>query len=124
MTLSLLINSYGGERGGKLSHQVEYLLLNNISITNLYIDIDLLLEDKFNIPVKDYFKLKASDRSDLAQLIIKAVFQKFQTDKTSIPFYIDMVNMRMKESAAVDEFELADLYKRIKLNLIQIAIEP
>jgi len=41
-----------------------------------------------------------------------------------VPVYIHMVNKHMKESELLEEFELADLYKRIKRELFNFSIEP
>jgi hypothetical protein len=38
--------------------------------------------------------------------------------------YIHLVNSRIKDCEQSEEYELADLYKRIKIELINFAIEP
>jgi hypothetical protein len=82
------------------------------------------LEDKYNIEVTDYFNLSAKERNYLAILVVHTIFYKLKSDKMLVPVYIHMVNKHMKESELLEEFELADLYKRIKRELFNFSIEP
>jgi len=83
-----------------------------------------LLEDKYDIQVSDYFRLSSKERNYLAILVVHTIFHKLKSDKTLVPVYIHLVNKHMHESEMQDEFELADLYKRIKRELFNFSIEP
>ena len=74
--------------------------------------VDLLLDSRYDIELEDYWKLPEEDKDELAGLVVKQVHKGFK-NLDNLPYHLSQLDDRRLEADEDQEFERADMIKRI-----------
>jgi hypothetical protein len=74
--------------------------------------VDLLLDSKYDIELKDYWKFSEEDKEELAALVVQQVHKGFK-NLDNLPYHLSQLDDRRLEADEDQEFERADMIKRI-----------
>lgn len=74
--------------------------------------VDLLLDSRYDIELEDYWKLAEEDKDELAALVVKQVHKGFK-NLDNLPYHLSQLDDRRLEADEDQEFERADMIKRI-----------
>ena len=74
--------------------------------------VDLLLDSRYDIELEDYWNLPEEDKDELAELVVKQVHKGFK-NLNNLPYHLSQLDDRRMESVEDQEFERADMIKRI-----------
>ena len=74
--------------------------------------VDLLLDSRYDIELEDYWKLPEEDKDELAALVVKQVHKGFK-NLDNLPYHLSQLDDRRLEADEDQEFERADMIKRI-----------
>lgn len=80
--------------------------------------VDLLLDSKYDIELEEYWKLPEEDKNQLANLIVQQIHKGFK-NLDNLPYHLSLLDDRRMESEEDEEFERADMIKRIIQNTIE-----
>jgi hypothetical protein len=80
--------------------------------------VDLLLDSKYDIELKDYWKLPEQDKNELAKLVVQQIHKGFR-NLNDLPYHISQLDDRRMESEEDEEFERADMIRRIMEKTIE-----
>jgi uncharacterized lipoprotein YehR (DUF1307 family) len=80
--------------------------------------VDLLLDSKYDIELKDYWKLPEQDKNELAKLVVEQIHKGFR-NLNDLPYHISQLDDRRMESVEDEEFERADMIRRIMEKTIE-----
>jgi hypothetical protein len=80
--------------------------------------VDLLLDSKYDIELKDYWKLPEQDKNELAKLVVQQIHKGFR-NLNDLPYHISQLDDRRMESEEDEEFERADMIRRIMKKTIE-----
>ena len=80
--------------------------------------VDLLLDSKYDIELKQYWKLSDEDKNELAKLVVKQIHKGFR-NLNDLPYHISQLDDRRMESEEDEEFERADMIRRIMEKTIE-----
>jgi hypothetical protein len=92
-------------------------------MTRLNLDLKEILGDRYDIEMKDYFKLSVEERNYLAKYLVSKIFITLIRNRESLPLYQFLLQDRLFEIEFNQEYELADLYQRI-INEINLIYSP
>jgi hypothetical protein len=90
-------------------------------MTNFSVDLLELIDDRYNIDIKDYWTLSNEERDNLTQTVIQSIFATLKRQPETISLYITLVNDRIKISEYHDEYEQSEIFNRIKKELLKIS---
>ncbi len=76
------------------------------------VQVDLLLDSKYDIELIDYWKLSEEDKNELANLVVERV-HKDLIKLDNLPYHLSQLDDRRMESEQYQEYERADIIKRI-----------
>jgi hypothetical protein len=82
-------------------------------------EIQLLLDNKYDIELQEYWKLTEEEKNTLTDLIVKVVVKNNKVDANYFEYYCSLMDDRRREAEYHNEFERADIISRIKEKLIQ-----
>ena len=74
--------------------------------------VDLLLDSRYDIELEDYWKLPEEDKNELAALVVQQVHRGFK-NLDNLPYHLSQLDDRRLEADEDQEFERADMIKRI-----------
>ena len=77
-----------------------------------------LLDGKYQYENLEYFELDEEHRDMIAKTIVNEFFWKLQLDEGYRQFYLEFIEFRIQELLNDEKYEAADLYKRLKLQII------
>ena len=77
------------------------------------------INDKYAIPVKEYWTLSEKDKEDLTISVVDNMFITLQQDPRLLHQYIFMLDSQMENALELELFEHADIVQRIKNKLIE-----
>lgn len=72
------------------------------------------LDNKYDVEIKDYFKLSIKDREELAELIATSLINHSQNIPVILHSYIAALESIISANEADEEFEKCDLFLRIE----------
>jgi hypothetical protein len=90
-------------------------------MTNFSVDLLELLDDRYNIDIKDYWSLSNEERDNLTQTVILSLFATLKRQPDTLPLYIRLIDDRIKFAEYHDEFEQSEIFNRIKQELLKIS---
>ena len=82
------------------------------------------LDNKFEIDIKDYFKLKVSDRKELSQIIFEHFKPSINNNPLSIISLRSAFVIKLEEYEKQERFEMCDLYKRVIFEIDHFKFTP
>jgi hypothetical protein len=82
-------------------------------------EIQLLLDNKYDIELEEYWKLTEEEKNTLTDLIVKVLVKNNRLDANYFEYYCSMMDDRRREAEYHNEFERADIISRIREKLIQ-----
>ena len=74
--------------------------------------VDLLLDSKYDIELEHYWKLPDEDKDELAHLVVQQIHKGFK-NLNNLPYHLSQLDDRRMESEEDEEFERADIIRRI-----------
>jgi hypothetical protein len=74
--------------------------------------VDLLLDSKYDIELEEYWKLPEEDKNELANLVVHQIHKGFKK-LDNLPYHLSQLDDRRLEADEDQEFERADMIKRI-----------
>ena len=80
--------------------------------------VDLLLDSRYDIELEDYWKLPEEDKDELAGLVVKQVHKGFK-NLDNLPYHLSQLDDRRLEAVEDQEYERADMIKRIIVKTIE-----
>ena len=80
--------------------------------------VDLLLDSKYDIELEEYWNLSEEEKNHLSKLVVQQIHKGFK-NLDNLPYHLSQLDDRRMESEEDEEFERADMIKRI----IQSTIE-
>ena len=80
--------------------------------------IDLLLDSKYDIELEEYWNLSDEDKNELAKLVVEQIHKGFR-NLNDLPYHISQLDDRRMESEEDEEFERADMIRRIMEKTIE-----
>jgi hypothetical protein len=86
-------------------------------MTKVLYDILALLDNKYDIEIEEYWTLKEEDKNYLSKIISEKVIRENARDVNYIEFHSQMLEERIAEAEHQEEFERADILKRIQQKL-------
>ena len=90
-------------------------------MTNFSVDLMELLDDRYNIDIKDYWTLSNEEKDNISTVVIQSFFATLKQQPETIPIYIRLIDDRVKISEYHDEYEQAEIFNRIKKELLKIS---
>jgi hypothetical protein len=90
-------------------------------MTNFSVDLLELLDDRYNIDIKDYWSLSNEEKDNLSNIVIQSLFTILKRQPETLPLYVRLIDDRVKLSEYHDEFEQAEIFNRIKKELLKIS---
>jgi hypothetical protein len=90
-------------------------------MTNFSVDLLELLDDRYNIDIKDYWSLSNEEKDNLSNIVIQSLFAILKRQPETLPLYVRLIDDRVKLSEYHDEFEQAEIFNRIKKELLKIS---
>jgi lantibiotic modifying enzyme len=82
-------------------------------------EIQLLLDNKYDIELEDYWSLTEEEKDALVELIVKVLIKNNKVDINYFEYYCSMMDDKRMEAEDANEFERADIISRITQKLIQ-----
>lgn len=89
-------------------------------MTTLDIDLDNLLDDRFDIELNEYWSLTEDEKNYITHVVITQVFKTLQIDPDSLIIYLRLLDDRIRYSVYHEEYEHAEIYSRIRYSLFPI----
>ena len=89
-------------------------------MTTLDIDLDSLLDDRFDIELNQYWNLKEEEKNYITHIVVTQVFQTLRREPNTLPLYLRLLDDRIDYSIYHDEYEYAEIYSRIRYSLFPI----
>jgi hypothetical protein len=80
--------------------------------------VDLLLDSKYDIELEQYWKLSEEDKNELAGLVVKQIHKGLK-NLHNLPYHLSQLDDRRMESEEDEEFERADMIRRIMEKTIE-----
>jgi hypothetical protein len=80
--------------------------------------VDLLMDSKYDIELEQYWKLSDEDKNELAKLVVEQIHKGFR-NLNDLPYHISQLDDRRMESEEDEEFERADMIRRIMEKTIE-----
>ena len=77
----------------------------------------LELEYKYDIEIKDYFKLTEEDRDYIATVVSNGLIQHWSSLPITIHSYLAVINRIIREAEYKEEYEKCELFFRIEKKL-------
>jgi hypothetical protein len=77
------------------------------------------INEKYAIPVKEYWSLPEKNKQDITSMVIDNMFMTIKDNPKLIHQYIFMLDVQMENALEVELFEHADIVQRIKNKLIE-----
>ena len=74
--------------------------------------VDVLLDSKYDIELEQYWDLSEEDKQELARLVVQQIHKGFK-NLNNLPYHLSQLDDRRMESVEDEEFERADMIKRI-----------
>lgn len=74
--------------------------------------MNILLDSKYDIDMEQYWTLTEEDKNDLVNIIVEEIHKGIK-NTNDIPYHLSQMDYRRMESEHQDEFERADMIKRI-----------
>jgi hypothetical protein len=74
--------------------------------------VDLLLDSKYDIELEEYWNLSEEDKQELARLVVQQIHKGLK-NLNNLPYHLSQLDDRIMESVEDDEFERADMIRRI-----------
>jgi hypothetical protein len=90
-------------------------------MSSFSVDLLELLDDRYDIDIKDYWKLSDEERHNVSIVVIESIFATLKRQPDTIPLYIRLIDDRLKFAEYHDEFEQAEIFNRIKKELLKIS---
>jgi hypothetical protein len=89
-------------------------------MTTLDLDLDSLLDDRFDIDLNEYWSLTEEQKNYITQVVITQVFKTLHIDPNTLILYLRLLDDRINYSVYNEEYEYAEIYRRIKYALFPI----
>jgi hypothetical protein len=89
-------------------------------MTTLDLDLDSLLDDRFDIDLNEYWSLTEEQKNYITQVVITQVFKTLHIDPNTLILYLRLLDDRIYYSEYHEEYEYAEIYRRIKYALLPI----
>ncbi len=90
-------------------------------MTTFSLDLLELLDDRYNMDIKDYWSLSNKERHNLSIVVIESIFDTLKREPATLPLYVRLIDDRVKLAEYHDEFEQAEIFNRIKKELLKIS---
>jgi hypothetical protein len=90
-------------------------------MTTFSVDLLELLGDKYDIELEDYWGLSNDDKDNLSQVVIQSIFATLKREPATFPLYVNLISDRVKIAEYHDQFEEAEIFNRIKQELLKIS---
>jgi hypothetical protein len=90
-------------------------------MTTFSLDLLELLDDRYNMDIKDYWSLSNKERHNLSIVVIESIFDTLKRQPETFPLYIRLIDDRVKLAEYHDEYEQAEIFNRIKKELLKIS---
>jgi hypothetical protein len=74
--------------------------------------VDVLLDSKYDIELEQYWDLSEEDKQELARLVVQQIHKGLK-NLNNLPYHLSQLDDRRMESVEDEEFERADMIKRI-----------
>ena len=74
--------------------------------------VDVLLDSKYDIELEQYWDLSEEDKEQLAGLVVQQIHKGLK-NLNYLPYHLSQLDDRIMESVEDEEFERADMIKRI-----------
>lgn len=74
--------------------------------------VDVLLDSKYDIELEQYWDLSEEDKEQLAGLVVQQIHKGLK-NLNNLPYHLSQLDDRRMESVEDEEFERADMIKRI-----------
>ncbi len=88
---------------------------NTIFLYFTYMDkLRLLLNEKYNIPVGDYFKLKEEDKDAISSIIVEHYQRNLLQDPMNVYLYLKILRHQIDMSIQDEEYERVDIMNRCR----------
>ena len=81
-------------------------------------EIQLLLDNKYDIELEEYWKLTEEEKDSLTELIVKVLIKNNKVDANYFEYYCSLMDDRRMEAEHQNEFERADIISRIREKLM------
>lgn len=89
-------------------------------MTTISIDLMELLDDRYDLELKDYWTLSDEDKDNLSLTVIRSLFTTLKLHPETFIFYITLIENKVKIAEMNDEYEQAEIFNRIKIELENI----
>ena len=90
-------------------------------MTTFSLDLLELLDDRYNIELKDYWSLSNEERDNISIVVLESIFYILKREPDTLPLYVRLVDDRVKFAEYHEEFEQAEIFNRIKKELLKIS---
>jgi hypothetical protein len=87
-------------------------------MTTLDIDLDSLLDDRFDIDLNEYWSLTEDEKNYITQVVITQVFKTLHIDPNTLIIYLRLLDDRIRYAVYHEEYEHAEIYRRIRYSLL------
>lgn len=78
------------------------------------------LGDKYDIDIEDYWDLSNEDKDKISIIVIQFIYGTLKHQIETLPIYIRLIDDRVKSAEYHEEYEQAEIFNRIKKELLKI----
>ena len=84
-------------------------------------DLINLLGDRYDIELEEYWTLTNEEKDNITEVVLSSIFHTLKQDINTLPIYIRLIDDRIKFSEYHQEYENAEIFNRIKKELLKIS---
>ena len=90
-------------------------------MTNFSVDLLELLGDRYDIELEEYWGLSNEEKDNLSQVVIQSIFATLKREPATFPLYVRLIHDRVKIAEYHEQYEEAEIFHRIKKELLKIS---
>ena len=79
--------------------------------------LDLLLDEKFDIDVKQYWSLSVRDKNQITKIIINFYLNNFKMNRRDILVHMSMLDFQVDMALEDELYEKAEILKRVIIQM-------
>ena len=79
--------------------------------------LDLLLDEKFDIDVKQYWSLSVRDKNQITKIIIDFYLNNFKMNRRDILVHMSMLDFQVDMALEDELYEKAEILKRVIIQM-------
>jgi hypothetical protein len=85
----------------------------------LELDIEELLNNKYNIDIEKYWKLPEEEKNNITELLFGFILVMFDNNPSIYTTYMNLLKQSIQLKSEMNEYEKADILTRLKNKILE-----